>query len=46
MIKDGVQVGIGDLMAVNNTPMVSYRNIGLELDKTGLRSNKEKRMSI
>lgn len=45
-MKDGVQAQTGDLMAVNNSPMVSYKNTGLELDKTGLRSNEEKGMSV
>lgn len=42
MIRDGVQVGTGDPMAVNNSLMFSYRNSDLDLDKIGLRSNKEK----
>lgn len=34
-------VGTGDPAAVNNSPMVSYRNADLELGKTGLRCNNE-----
>ena len=46
MISDGVQAGTADPMAVNNSPMVSYRHADLELDRIGFRGNKEKRMSI
>lgn len=43
MIRDGVVAGTREPMAVNNSPVVSYRNADLELDKIVFRSNKGKK---
>lgn len=43
MIRDGVVAGTREPMAVNNSPVVSYRNADLKLDKIVFRSNKGKK---
>lgn len=42
MVRDGTKAGTGYLMAINNSPMVSFRNTGLDFDK-GVMGNKEKK---
>ena len=46
MVRDGAEAGTGDLMAINNLPVVSYRNIGLDFDKTGFGANKENKEAV
>lgn len=40
MVSDGAKAGTGDLTATNNSPAVSYGNIGPDFNKTGLGANK------
>lgn len=42
MVRDGTKAGTGYLMAINNSPMVSYRNTGLHFDR-GVMGNKEEK---
>lgn len=44
-IRDEAQAGTGDPTAINNSPMVSYRNADLELSKTGFRGDKDSKSS-
>lgn len=46
MIRDGVVAGSREPMAVNNSPVVSYRNADLKLDKIVFRSNKGKKKRV
>lgn len=41
MREDGAWAGTGDPMAMNSSPMGSYRNADLDLDKTSFRGSKE-----
>lgn len=43
MARNRAKAGTGDLTAINNSPVVSKRNIGLDFEKTGFRSNKTKK---
>lgn len=43
IVRHGAHVGTGDLIAINSSSVISYRNVRLEFDKTGFGGNRTKK---